>query len=412
VAATSILALVAIDLDATSGFTWKGTDGINRSVRRSAVVLLVATVVAWLVHNDLVVTATVAGTSAFHDTVTANALLGFVAVQVELLAAALLFGPAVAALDRWLDDDQWAGAEDLRGQGLGLTDVPLSVWGVLVVECWAALVPAVTRLVGDVLASLSVVGTAFALVFATPYLHAVLAVVVLVLAGIVAADAARRIVLDWVGTTPPRAVAHAAGGLVATVLTLLVVGLPPVGRAVAALVTPETTGTFGAGTVLLATVLLALVLLWLTLAVALLVEGASWVPTRTGGFAMGAACLFLGSLAAGFAGVAAPLVFVGVAATILSWDLGEHATDLGALVADGSETRRAEVVHATGSVLVGVVAVVVATVGAYVVVPFAPLGTAGGNGDWRSFLALVLALVALVAFVRALDRRESDASGE
>lgn len=63
----------------------------------------------------------------------------------------------------------------------------------------------------------------------------------------------------------------------------------------------------------------------------------------------GAATTFVGALAAGLSGASPAAVLVGAAASVLAWDLGEHALGLGAHVGDRADSRRAVLVHAGAS---------------------------------------------------------------
>jgi hypothetical protein len=52
-----------------------------------------------------------------------------------------------------------------------------------------------------------------------------------------------------------------------------------------------------------------------------------------------------------------PAIFVtGVAATLVAWDVGQHAITIGEQFGRQAPTRRGEIVHAGGSVMVGVLA--------------------------------------------------------
>lgn len=67
---------------------------------------------------------------------------------------------------------------------------------------------------------------------------------------------------------------------------------------------------------------------------------------------LGAAVLFGGVLLAGIFGAPPEPTLLAAAATVVAWDVGEHAVGLGAQVGRHAETGRAELVHAAGSALV------------------------------------------------------------
>lgn len=103
---------------------------------------------------------------------------------------------------------------------------------------------------------------------------------------------------------------------------------------------------------------------------------------------LGTALVAVGVLAAGlFATVPLATLLACGAATVVAWDLGEGAVNVGEQLGRGAETRRLEAVHGAGSVLVGGVAVVAGTVVADV----------GSSGLPLPALALLLASVLLLA---------------
>ena len=111
--------------------------------------------------------------------------------------------------------------------------------------------------------------------------------------------------------------------------------------------------------------LAALFLLSVRLAAAtgLLGAGAGLQLASTGGF--------LAAVAAGIAGTHLVVVFGGVAASLLAWDLGEFGTTLGREVSPEGTSRRAELVHAVGGLALAALATG-ATVAVAVVVSAVP----------------------------------------
>lgn len=76
----------------------------------------------------------------------------------------------------------------------------------------------------------------------------------------------------------------------------------------------------------------------------------------------GSSGLLLAILLAAGDGAPPLLVLAGTAATILAWDIGQHAISLGNQLGSEAETTRAEVAHIASSALVGSGIVVVAYV--------------------------------------------------
>ncbi|MFB6136120.1 MAG: hypothetical protein ABEJ04_05125 [Halobacteriaceae archaeon] len=73
----------------------------------------------------------------------------------------------------------------------------------------------------------------------------------------------------------------------------------------------------------------------------------------------GAGGLFAAALAGGAFGLPVELVLVGVAASVLAWDVGENAISVGHQLGRGSDTSRGELVHAAASTVVGALVTVV-----------------------------------------------------
>lgn len=111
----------------------------------------------------------------------------------------------------------------------------------------------------------------------------------------------------------------------------------------------------------------------------------------TAGVTAGAFGLLIAALAAGVQGAPATWVMLSVLGTVLAWDIGGTAVSLGEQLGREAETRRLELVHLAGSVLVGVV-----TVG----VGFGLYQLATGR---QPVGALVFLLVAAVLLVVALE---------
>lgn len=102
---------------------------------------------------------------------------------------------------------------------------------------------------------------------------------------------------------------------------------------------------------------------------------------------VGAFGLFGGAVIAGAQGAPILPVLVGVTFAVLAWDVGGNAISVGAQLGREADTVRVEAVHATASVVVGVV---VAGVG------FGLYRTATGGQPIAALVFLVLAAVLLV----------------
>ncbi|WP_276300206.1 DUF7519 family protein [Halorussus lipolyticus] len=72
------------------------------------------------------------------------------------------------------------------------------------------------------------------------------------------------------------------------------------------------------------------------------------------GITLGAGVLLLGSLVGGLLSGAAYLLLPGVIATVLAWDFGEQAINVGEQLGRTADTTQLEATHAAGSTVVGV----------------------------------------------------------
>jgi hypothetical protein len=153
---------------------------------------------------------------------------------------------------------------------------------------------------------------------------------------------------------------------------------------------------YGEGTVVLALVTALVVLTTGLVVLAALALLLGYLSTETGGYAMGAAGLFLAAAFSATLGAPDLLVFGGLVAALLVWDAGEFATTLGREVGRHAPTARAELVHLGGTAVVGVVGV------------GAALALRGVLADWSvsqspaSVVALLGVLAGLVLLVAAL----------
>ncbi len=98
-----------------------------------------------------------------------------------------------------------------------------------------------------------------------------------------------------------------------------------------------------------------------------------------------------GHLLGAAAGAPVELVLLGMVATVVAWDVGEHATSLGEQVGSETRTVRNEVVHLTASVAVGAGGALVS----YVV-----FRTAAGGRPTAALAMLLFGVIALLTALR------------
>jgi hypothetical protein len=283
--------------------------------------------------------------------------------------------------------------------GVDPTEIPYQVWVAFSVQVLALAVAPEARWFATVLDTLSVLGTVIATLLETGVLHVPLAAVCLLAATVILGRGLQVGFVSWAGRNPPRTLAYASGGVVAAAVGLAasaVTALTWFGAGPAAGSPLAVSGPGAIGLAFLLGTLIACALVVLPLP---FVAATGVVPTGQG-YAVGATLVFVAALAAAGAGATPVAAFVGVAAALLVWDVGRHTTVLRTQLGRRVATREAEITHATASVLVGVLAVGVATVAVYLVGP----RTLAGVEPARAKAAAALATVAVVAFVVLLER--------
>lgn len=190
------------------------------------------------------------------------------------------------------------------------------------------------------------------------------------------------------------------GGGVATVLALAVAG--PVQRWLLAWTADSLPGAFGTtfrevassvvafygpGTVVVALVAVLIGVTALTVLGVRVAVATGALPAGTPGYALAGSGLFVAAAFAGTIPGPAWLVFGGVVAGLFVWDVGRYGSVLGREVGGGTATRDAELVHAGGTLAVGLLG----TVGAV------GLTSVVGPGSLPSTPATVGALVCVLA---------------
>ncbi|MEF8813414.1 MAG: hypothetical protein V5A55_06310 [Halovenus sp.] len=108
----------------------------------------------------------------------------------------------------------------------------------------------------------------------------------------------------------------------------------------------------------------------------------------------GCSGLFVGAVAGGIEGAPILVTLVGVTGAVLAWDFAGYAIDLGVQLGHDADATRLELVHATGSVVVGT------GVGG---VGFLVYLAATGGQPVSAVFAFLLAAVFLLAALRHLD---------
>lgn len=119
-------------------------------------------------------------------------------------------------------------------------------------------------------------------------------------------------------------------------------------------------GTFGSFS-LLAGALVGAIAVASALAVSIGITGGVRALGTAAGIQLAAAGVFVAALAAGIAGSPVLVVFGGVAASLLVWDLGEFAVTLGVEIGHLGSTRRGEIVHTVGATVIAALAVAIGT---------------------------------------------------
>ncbi|WP_440989632.1 DUF7519 family protein [Haloarchaeobius baliensis] len=404
------LSMLLLGLSATVGIDEGLVRSLGGAISRSLVVVVVGAVVLAGVHVAFFRSAAILTVAGLGALVGVSPLISFLMLQVEVLLLALLVERALAVVDGWLPRRRFDRREtSLRELGVRVGDVPKGVYVLLGLQFLLAATPWGRALFARLLVQTGPFGTVVARVLQSWVPHALLGVGILLFGSVVLARACQRVVVRWIGSEPPKTFGYAAGGVVISVLVGVLTALPPV-RWLVDWTVPDGSvldvsfATYGMGTTFLSLVVVALCAVLVSLPVFMFLV---WDEGGTGaddGSTAGAGLLLFASIAAGFGEAPAPVVFVGVAAALATWDLSVNATLIGEEVGRAAETRRGEVIHAAGVLAVGAVAVIVTLLG----VEF--IGAAALTVDvprWRAVGALALLLFALICFA-ALAVREDE----
>jgi hypothetical protein len=396
------VATVLVALDAVIEDPLDATGAVSAAVGRSGVMLGLGIVLAAVVYSGAPMTVAVGAVEVVTVAVGASAFLSLFALQLLAVGGLLLVGVALPILDDWLPDrtDRTHGADEkseplepLRRLGFEPTEIPRPVWVALAVQPVLLMLDPKAVWFRAVLDSLSVLGTAVSALLRYGVFHAPLGLVWLLAGAVLVVRGLQVAFVAWAGRNPPRTLAYSAGGITAFVLGVVLSAVVWVSTFVADRFGYAAVDTYGIGGVALSFVLVALIGfggLFYVLGPATL---AGYVPTPAG-YAAGASLLFCSSVLAAFVDATPIAVFVGMAAALLVWDLGENVTGLRQQLGRRVRTHEAEATHATASVLVGIVVVAALAVALYVLGPtaFAPAESS------RAMVSVFLSVVALLAF--------------
>lgn len=403
VVATALVGLTAVAVDATVGLGDDSLSPVLSSLGSSIATAIAGVALASVFHVAALLDVAVVIVGGLAAVSLATALGAFISLQLLALVVGVLMHRSRRTIDGWFPGDvpveTW---EEFEPLATTVAEVPRSYWTALGAQVLLLFVPGVVGLVDRLLATTWLFGDAVQLLLQSGLLHGALFLVLLLELGVLLAEFVRSAAISTLSPNPPRSLSYAAGGIALVVAVPLFVG------ALGAYATVTGTQpdvlffgpTWGSAAALLSVAVVALGVVFALEVTGVALAERSVVPDRAAGFATGAALLFLAAVLAAPLDAAPLVTFGGVAAALVVWDLGETAVDLGSHLGTETATRRAEVVHATGSVGVAVAGVVLAILGVYVVDP-GIFPAAGG----RAVAALALALVALVAFVTAIDRR-------
>jgi hypothetical protein len=413
------LSVVLLGLSLTVGIDEGLVRSLGGALSRSLVVLVAGTVLLAAVHVTLFRSAAVVTVVGYGALVGAGPLVSFVLLQVEVLGLAVVVERALVVVDTWLPRRRFDRRETaLRQLGVRVGDVPRGVYVLLGLQLLLAFTGTGRSLFVRLLVQTGPFGTVVAGLLQSWVPHALLGTGILLFGSVLVARLCQLVVVRWIGREPPKTLGYAAGGFVVSVLVGVLTALPPVTWLVEWAVTDGSTldvafATYGMGTTFLALVVIALCAVLVSLPVFMFVVWDEATSTAENGSTAGAGLLLLTAIAAGFGDAPAPVVFIGVAAALGTWDLSVNASLVGHEVGRAAETRRGEVIHAAGVLAVGCVAVLVTLLG----VEF--IGAAALAVDvprWRAVGALALLLLALVCFAALAsggdEKRDADDSGE
>jgi hypothetical protein len=401
VSALALLGLSAVAVDATAGLGDETLAPLLASLGSSIATVIGGVALASLFHVAFgvglagLLLVGLAGVSL------ATPLGAFVVLQVQAVLVAVLMRRARSVVEGWFPGgvpvEAW---EEFEPLAMSLREVPRAYWVALGLQV-VLLFAGANAVVEWLLASTWLFGAVVDGVLRSGLVHGALLLVMALEATVLLAEFVRSAANSALAPNPPKSLSYATGGIALSVVVPVLVGVAALASGLLGLgIDPLILGgTWGSAAALLSLSVVALGVVFAVEVTAVAIAERSLLPERVPGFAMGATLLFLAAVGAAPAGAPPVVTFAGVAAALVAWDLGETSVDLGTHLG-AADTRRAEVVHATGTVAVGVAGVVLAALSVHLLGPLRVPGAAG-----RAVAALGLSIVALLAFVLALDRR-------
>jgi hypothetical protein len=362
----------------------------------STAVVLVGGALGFILVPILVgVPSALVGTVSFGGGWIPNVLLSLLVLQVLVVALSVVIDRADAVLKRWIATGRSGGFPVLDRLGVEAGAIPRALWGFLGLQVLlAALFGGV---VTDLLRATPPGQLLYALVTGG-VLHVPLVALIVLFAGVVAADAVRRVLMRLAGYHPPTVIGIVAGGLVAVAVVVVAAALALVGVDPPGVLTPAGLDAGVLGSLPLVggrTATLAIILGAGALISRAPVELAD--PTH-----VGVASLLVAVVAGSQAGAHPVVVFVAVGLALGAFEAGIRSRRLTRRLGPGADTRSAELVHLLGSAVAIVVGVGLATATLYVVVP-----ATAGLGDARGVMLLVAGMVGLSAALLLLNRGEA-----
>ncbi len=391
------LGVAAVALNATVALSSGVSYPVYLMLRRSLAVLAVGTILAMSIHVTAFRTVGWVGSMILVKTVTSSTLAMLVSLQIGCLVAVELLYWVVPILDDWLPATANLRHRILEPFGFRLETVPTAYWVFLAMQVIVTFSGWGPRWFDGLLTMLSVLGDVVRVVIGSGVLQAVVGAVILFELVVFAVRGAQHVVIAWMGDEPSQTLAFATGGIAAVALAAVVAVasalFPTVGTRFASVEPWGLVEQLGPATVITGGVTGVLLLLVFVQVVAVLAVR-PWVALDSAsGFAFGGATLFLGALVAAGLGAPPVVVFCAVGAALVVRDVGDHAAEVGVQIGRTAKTRRGEIAHATGGILVAGLGVGLA-VGTLSFV--GPVSLPASS--WRAYLALALLLVAVVSF--------------
>jgi hypothetical protein len=123
------------------------------------------------------------------------------------------------------------------------------------------------------------------------------------------------------------------------------------------------------------------------------------LPERAEGAALLSFGVFIAAVGSLLNGVYALVGFIGIAGSLIAWDLNSNAVSLGRELGRHSPTRQSELVHASGSLLVATLGIVAAMAGLFLT------GTISSPPSSIAPITAVISIFGLFALIFALRSR-------